>query len=138
MPCRVIKDGDFTAIVCSRASNGKCKYCFSGATQLCDEVIGGPDSQRTCDVPMCRRCSYEVGDKDYCRPHSKNHLGEGGQKKPEPAEEAIWIKAKFAGKCGECDEEVSVGDPVLWFRNLREVHCKTCGNAKTEKTSSKV
>lgn len=54
--------------VCSRGKRQpKCRCGFT-ATRLCDWKVGGG---RTCDAPMCPRCSHEpVEGKDLCPTHA--------------------------------------------------------------------
>jgi hypothetical protein len=63
-PCRRVCN----AIVCTRgAAKKKRCYCGNEATLLCDWK---PPRGKTCDAPICRKCSYPQGDNlDYCRHH---------------------------------------------------------------------
>lgn len=68
MPCTPIPGG----IVCSgRRTRKRCTYCGSPSDFLCDAVLlTGPRAGKTCDVPMCFRCTHRPAvNTDYCRDH---------------------------------------------------------------------
>lgn len=51
-----------------------CVSCGDVADVLCDFPIG--EEERTCDRPLCSRCSPTIGeDKNYCIPHAKDGPG---------------------------------------------------------------
>jgi hypothetical protein len=63
------KDGPITAhILCSRRSR-TCKFCHNRAvSKLCDFPVG--PNGKTCDAPMCDRCSTPAArEVDYCPNH---------------------------------------------------------------------
>ena len=68
MPCNHIKlPNGITAIVCTRGSTKRCRYCGRQANLLCDWKL---PNGKTCDAPICPRCSVPDGpDKDYCKIH---------------------------------------------------------------------
>jgi hypothetical protein len=70
MPCNFVKlPGGATAIVCGRGKKQRhCAYCGGPANLLCDWKLPGG---KTCDLPICSRCStHEGADKDYCKIHT--------------------------------------------------------------------
>jgi hypothetical protein len=74
---RINIPGGGVAIVCSRdkrKASKPCSVCRTYAgTQLCD----GPGLRkgRTCDVPLCPRCSLrgKDGDTDFCPKHRQTN-----------------------------------------------------------------
>lgn len=71
MTCKVIRDENGgTVIVCSRTSMQMCG-CGNKATLLCDFELKGPKFGRTCDRPLCVKCSTKIGSKDLCPAHSR-------------------------------------------------------------------
>jgi len=44
-----------------------CSVCGAPAVFLCDYEV---EPGRTCDAPLCGRCRYNVGLKDYCPAHA--------------------------------------------------------------------
>jgi hypothetical protein len=73
MPCEVKKLGDSFAIACSRGPKAQpCKYCGRASLKLCDHKLMGVKAGKTCDIPMCERCSTHVEpDLDFCRVHAQ-------------------------------------------------------------------
>lgn len=70
MPCEVREIDGHRMIVCHRAravNMAFCVACGAPAPFLCDyEVSPG----KTCDAPLCGRCRYNVGLRDYCPAHA--------------------------------------------------------------------
>jgi hypothetical protein len=63
MPCRRVGN----AILCSRAKSAQCRYCGRDAPLLCDWKM---PNGKTCDAPICHKCSVPQGENlDYCRHH---------------------------------------------------------------------
>jgi hypothetical protein len=69
MPCVPVAGG--FAIVCGGRRAKRCTYCGGEGTQLCDaKLLTGPRRGRTCDVPMCKACTFSPrAAVDYCRDH---------------------------------------------------------------------
>ncbi len=71
MPCKVISlENGGSMIACLRTpapTFARCVVCGQYAPFLCDfEVAPG----KTCDAPLCGRCRYNMGVKDYCPEHA--------------------------------------------------------------------
>lgn len=68
MPCEFM-DG---MIICSRGSRQPRCRCGAPSTKLCDFPLTGEKTGKTCDRPLCDRCTVSAGpDLDYCEPHAK-------------------------------------------------------------------
>jgi hypothetical protein len=77
--------GGATGILCGKLGP-KCSQCGDVADVVCDFPI--PDENRTCDRPLCSRCSPEVGvDKNYCSEHLELGPGLVLFRRPERADE---------------------------------------------------
>lgn len=78
----IVVNGEVIGIACSRESVKRCK-CGRRADLLCDYALRGKKAGKTCDVPLCARCTTRVGhDKDYCPAHAeldKNSKKEKGE-----------------------------------------------------------
>lgn len=70
MVCETTELEGLGVIVCMRGVRPKkCRYCGAAAVRLCD-AKRTPRSKRTCDTPMCSRCTFNpAADVDYCREH---------------------------------------------------------------------
>jgi len=67
VPCKPIKVGEITGIVCTRSRRRRrpCRWCDALATRLCDRVK--PGRSRPCNAPMCDQHATSVGDDlDHC------------------------------------------------------------------------
>lgn len=76
MGCEYIKLPDGTEmIVCSRGRRTKRCACGAAATLLCD-APRRPTGKRTCDAPLCAKCTTKDGpDRDLCRAHAPRPAG---------------------------------------------------------------
>ena len=41
--------------------------------------------------------------------------------------EYIWIKARYAGSCKECETEIKEGEKVLYEPEFKRAYCRACG-----------
>jgi hypothetical protein len=74
MQCRkVALPGGGAAIICGpKPRRRNCKFCSRYADLECDFPFTGKKAGKTCDVPMCLRCSTKQNDgKDFCPPHER-------------------------------------------------------------------
>ena len=74
MPCRTVKFGNSTAIICgSRSRTKKCFYCGKPSECLCDFPVGKTKAgkKKDCDRPLCAKCSQKgvSANVDFCREH---------------------------------------------------------------------
>jgi hypothetical protein len=72
--CKVIQTNEGTIIACTRGQRETmCSECkVRKATLLCDFKLRGALSGRTCDRPLCAKCTTKTDDgRDLCKPHSK-------------------------------------------------------------------
>jgi hypothetical protein len=62
MTCQVIRneEGKATIILCSRGSMQVCITCGHKATLLCDYPLRGEKSGKTCDRPLCPKCTTKI------------------------------------------------------------------------------
>lgn len=69
MPCeKYHTGGGGTVIICGRGKRKPVCRCGYTATRLCDWKLGGG---RTCDKPMCPKCTHEPAPgKDLCPKHA--------------------------------------------------------------------
>lgn len=78
MPCIPFKsdDGKIVGIVCTRGQRRKaCCVCGKPSSKLCDFELTGKAAGRTCDRPLCIRCSKSQPDGkgdtiDICNIHA--------------------------------------------------------------------
>lgn len=75
MPCQPIAFAGLRGIFCGSKRNPRqrcqCSSQRGSATLLCDAQIG---PKRTCNAPLCNRCSTHIGpDTDLCRAHAEHH-----------------------------------------------------------------
>lgn len=66
MPCERLGP---STIICSRSRRRvrDCVHCGLPAGRLCDGP--GAGNGKTCDRPLCARCTHERGRRDYCAQH---------------------------------------------------------------------
>lgn len=74
MPCRTLKIGNATAIVCSRGQRTKpCYYCGMPSDFLCDYPVGKTKKgkKKDCDRALCKNCTQKGvnPEVDFCREH---------------------------------------------------------------------
>lgn len=71
MPCNSFRiPGGGAAIVCSRRKS--CSVCGAPSDKLCDYPLTGEKAGKTCDRPLCRRCTaHRPPDVDYCPAHAR-------------------------------------------------------------------
>lgn len=43
------------------------------------------------------------------------------------AREAFWMTAKLDGKCCDCEEDVEVGQRIVYDPDTRKAYCTSCG-----------
>lgn len=129
MPCKTTRDetGQVTRIVCSRESSSKkCEVCgtYTNQVRLCDYPLS---SKATCDRVMCPNCSARPKgkDEDYCPDHRER----AGLGKPAPKfdiEGALFISARYDGRCRACHVELCAGDQVFYMPSEKGVLCEPC------------
>lgn len=73
MACGTVKlPGGAFAIVCGLPKPKPCIYCGRPHTKLCDFPLEAQKKGKTCDRPMCDRCTTHIDpDTDYCGPHAR-------------------------------------------------------------------
>lgn len=71
MACEQIAlPGGGSAIVCGGRRSQRCR-CGRTATLLCDWKLAGDPHGRTCDAPLCDRCTTSPApEKDLCPKHA--------------------------------------------------------------------
>jgi hypothetical protein len=74
MPCHVYRseDGQIQVIACTRGSQVKRCKCGRKSTKLCDYKLTGSKLGKTCDEPLCDRCSTPADKNiDLCPVHAR-------------------------------------------------------------------
>lgn len=76
MPCTPIRvdssAGPIVGIVCTRGRGKRCVNCGAATDRVCDWKLTGPKAGKTCDRPVCAKCSTRpAADKDLCPAHAR-------------------------------------------------------------------